>query len=136
MPAEAKSGVAMHCFAHEGTAAVGVCGKCGKGVCRGCAIDLGFRLVCSENCGALARSNEALQVGVERMWGIAGGKPKMPLTVIMCGLVGAIMLCFGIYHFLFEQWDDWLSVVLGSAFIVFALLSFQRSHSFWRSVSQ
>lgn len=125
----------MNCFTHEGTTAIGVCGKCGKGVCRGCAIDIGIRLVCSENCGTLARNNEALQVSAERMWGIGEGKPKTPFSVIMFGSIGAIMLGFGIYHFVFDQWDDWLSVVLGSAFIVFALLSFQRNRSFCQSVS-
>ena len=124
----------MNCFNHEGTAAIGVCGKCGRGVCRGCVIDLGFKLACSENCATLARNNEILQVSVERMQGIAGTKPKMPITVIMLGLIGAIMLCLGLYNFLFVQWDDWSSVVLGSAFILIAFLYYQRHRSFRRSM--
>jgi hypothetical protein len=122
----------MNCFTHEGTAAIGVCGQCGRGVCRGCVIDLGFKLACSENCATLARNNETLQVSTERMQGIA--RRKLPVTVIMLGLIGAIMLCFGLYNFLFVQRDDWFSVVLGSAFMVLALLSYQRNRSFWRSM--
>lgn len=126
----------MNCFTHEGSAAVGVCGKCGKGVCRGCAIELGFKLVCSEKCAALARNNEALEVGVQRIWGVTGAKPRMPTTVIMCGLLGALFFCFGLYHTLIEQWNDWFGIVSGSAFMALALLSYRRSRSVWRSVSQ
>jgi hypothetical protein len=128
-----KTGISMNCFAHEGTAAVGVCGMCGKGVCRNCAVDLEFRLVCSENCGTLARNHQALQVGTERMWGIGGGKRKMSFTVVMFGLFGAINLCFGLYHLLFEQQVVWSALGFGIAFIVLALLWSHRGRSFWRT---
>ena len=124
--AQIQPGHVMHCFTHEGTAAVGVCGQCGKGICRSCTVDLAFRLVCSENCANLARNSDALAVSVEQKWGVGGGKPKLPVPVLMFGLFGTIFLCFALYNFLVVQRNDWFGAVFGSACIFMALLSHRR----------
>lgn len=36
----------MKCFHHPGLEAVGICKVCGKGLCIGCAADLGHALAC------------------------------------------------------------------------------------------
>jgi hypothetical protein len=36
----------MQCFVHDGTDAVGICGVCGKAVCRDCVLPSAPRLVC------------------------------------------------------------------------------------------
>jgi hypothetical protein len=117
----------MNCFTHEGAAAVGVCGNCGKGVCRNCTVDLGFKLVCSEKCNELARNSHALELSVERTWGIRGGKLKTPGWIVCVGIVGTLMLCFAIYNFLVMQRSDWFGATAGSAFLIFALLSYRGS---------
>jgi len=122
----------MNCFTHEGTAAIAVCGKCSKGICRSCAIDVGFSLVCSELCAVRARDSESLQAAFQR----SGTKSKIPLAVVMFGLSGAIFLCFGLFNFVSAQRTAWFNIILGGAFIVFALLSYQRNRSFWRSASR
>ncbi len=40
----------MNCFKHEAQLAVGICKSCGKGLCRGCAIDLSNGLACRGSC--------------------------------------------------------------------------------------
>jgi hypothetical protein len=40
----------VDCFYHSGSAAVGTCKSCGKGVCRACAVDLGQGLACRDRC--------------------------------------------------------------------------------------
>jgi hypothetical protein len=126
----------MNCFTHGEAAAVGVCGQCGRSVCRSCAIDLGFRLVCSEGCASLARNSHALVVSAERAWGVGEEKPKVPVPVIMCGLLGAIFLCFALYNLLIVQRNDWFGVAVGIAFVALAFLYYQRSRQFWRSASR
>lgn len=126
----------MNCFTHEETAAVGVCGHCGRAICRSCAVDLGFRLVCGEICATLARNCHAIEVSVGRAWGTGGEKPKVPVPVIMCGSLGAIFLCFALYNFLILQRNDWFGVAVGIAFCGLARLYYQRSRQFWRSASR
>jgi len=117
----------MYCFTHEGIAAIGVCGQCGKGVCRGCTVvDLGFMLACSQSCATLARNSHALELSVERVWGVGGQKPKLTATVLIFALLGLIFLCFALYNTLVEERTDWFGVVVGSAFIAVALLSHRR----------
>ena len=45
----------MKCFSHPDRDAVGVCKSCQKGVCGGCAIDLGKGLACRTTCEADVR---------------------------------------------------------------------------------
>jgi hypothetical protein len=40
----------MECFQHEGRPAVGSCRACFRGLCRGCAVDLGRGLACAGRC--------------------------------------------------------------------------------------
>lgn len=40
----------MRCFYHEDKEAVGSCKSCGKGLCRGCAVDLSKGLACRGHC--------------------------------------------------------------------------------------
>ena len=46
----------MECFQHEGRPAVGSCRACFRGVCRGCAVDLGRGLACAGRCEEAARA--------------------------------------------------------------------------------
>ena len=36
----------MRCFEHRDQEALGICKRCGKGLCTACAVDLGHRLSC------------------------------------------------------------------------------------------
>lgn len=46
----------MECFYHEGSAAVGSCRACFKGLCRSCAISLEGGLACPSGCEPFARA--------------------------------------------------------------------------------
>ncbi len=60
----------MYCYAHEGIQAVGICKTCGKGVCKGCALDIEFAVCCSGPCEIEARQlNEMNQRG-KKLYGI------------------------------------------------------------------
>lgn len=40
----------MKCYTHTLNEAVGICKKCGKGVCPECAVDVGKGLACRDSC--------------------------------------------------------------------------------------
>jgi hypothetical protein len=46
----------MECFYHAGSAAVGSCRACLKGLCRSCAIELEGGLACPQGCEAQVRA--------------------------------------------------------------------------------
>ncbi len=47
----------MRCFYHSEAEAVGICGACGKGLCRGCAHDMDYCLACRDKCEADVQVN-------------------------------------------------------------------------------
>ena len=63
----------MECFQHEGRPAVGTCRSCFKGVCRGCAVDLGRGLACAGRCEEAARALIASLEQSLRIQGLSGG---------------------------------------------------------------
>ena len=63
----------MECFRHEGRVAVGSCRACLRGVCRGCAVDLGGGLACAERCEGAARALIASLEQSVRLQGLSGG---------------------------------------------------------------
>lgn len=44
----------MRCFDHAASEAVGLCKTCSKGLCRRCAILLGFAITCKGDCESQA----------------------------------------------------------------------------------
>jgi hypothetical protein len=63
----------MECFQHEGRPAVGSCRACFRGVCRGCAVDLGRGLACGGRCEDAARTLIASLDQSVRIQGLSSG---------------------------------------------------------------
>jgi len=85
LPSDAS---AMHCFVHQETAAVGLCCYCAKGVCRGCARDLGCGLACSDSCATEVRISKEAGRRAHRIYGLRGKTlPAVMLTNIAMGLI-------------------------------------------------
>jgi hypothetical protein len=117
----------MECFNHSGIAAVGICKSCGKALCRSCAKDLPFALVCSDACAAEAADlNEMNQRG-KRIYGIGTGPRKVPSGVIMWSLFAVFFTGFGIYQSVLKEQPDWFLLVFGCLSAVVALMAYRRS---------
>ncbi|HEY1190465.1 MAG TPA: hypothetical protein VGE74_22725 [Gemmata sp.] len=119
----------MQCFAHRGSAAVGLCKSCGKGVCADCASDTGVGLACRDDkCGervllldrmvtnnarvmrtanSQTRSSGLLLLVMGLVFAGLGGWDYLsnsgPLTVVF-GAPGALFLLFGLIRLVAERY--------------------------------
>ena len=107
----------MNCFYHPDTVAVGTCKNCSRGLCRGCAADVGNGLACRSRCegevGALNRIIAQNKSAYEK----AGS--AYTRTAIFYALVGGAMLVTGS-----RDWRGfgWVLVPAGAIFLAAALL--------------
>ncbi len=91
----------MECFQHEGRAAVGSCRACFRGVCRGCAVDLGRGLACAGRCEEAARALIASLDQSLRIQGLSSGMVQGART-LWVGIswvalaVGVFVIGFGL----------------------------------------
>jgi len=91
----------MECFQHEGRPAVGSCRACFRGVCRGCAVDLGRGLACAGRCEAGVRALIASLDQSMRIQGLSGSMVQGART-LWVGLswvalgVGVFVIGFGL----------------------------------------
>lgn len=117
----------MECFAHPENPAVGICKSCGKAVCRSCAQDLGFAVVCSAACGAEATDlNEMNQRG-KRIYGIGVQRRRLPSSVIMWVLFALFFVGFGVYHSFLRHQPEWFLLILGGLFAIIAFVAYRRT---------
>ena len=73
----------MHCTAHPGSPAVGLCVACGRGVCPSCSTRLqgrNFCIRCLEEVSVAENTDDALSSGV-------GLRGLLALTVLSSGLI-------------------------------------------------
>src|SRR5687767_1569052 len=114
----------MNCFYHPTIPAAGVCRGCGKGLCVGCAADGEYGLACRGKCEArvammgrifemsarsAAVSNSALRSQALMLvvmglafsgFGVACHLLGSDFLAAFCGLLGGIMLLFGLVRLL------------------------------------
>lgn len=90
----------MECFAHTGVNAVGVCRHCGKAICRGCAIDQGGGLACSEVCAkAVGEANQVAE-RAKMIYGIGGRRRIVSTQLVHMSLTTILFPALGFYMWL------------------------------------
>ena len=77
----------MHCFNHQGTAAVVICMSCNRGLCRDCAVPVGSAFACSGTCEANVEAISAVRARNIRA-ALHGGSPFTPTAILY--------ICFGV----------------------------------------
>lgn len=116
----------MECFSHPGTGSVGVCKSCGKAVCRTCARDISFALVCSESCAREAAELHEINQRGKKLYGIGVDRKKLPSGVVMWLLFGTMFGGFGVYTYLRSGVPDWFLLIFGLACFVIAAMAYRR----------
>jgi hypothetical protein len=113
----------MECYAHEGRPAVGTCRACFRGVCRGCAVDLGRGLACAGRCEDAARALIASLDQSLRIQGLGAGMVQGART-LWVGL-GWVALAVGVFVVLFgASLPQFRSIaLLGIPFLVIGALT-------------
>lgn len=119
----------MECFVHEGVAAVGVCKGCGKALCRSCATDLGFALVCGDTCASDVSHDREVAVRARRVFGITGSKPKVPTGPLIGALFAVMFAGYGAVEWWRTGQPQWFSIIMGVTVAVAASFAYVRARS-------
>lgn len=117
----------MHCYTHHEHQAVGVCKACQKAVCLDCVIDTGRGLACSPACEQEVKDINAIVDRSKTIYSI-GKKNRLPQTgVLMFAFFGCMFTGIGIYHYLYKEYFDAVSIIMGLGFIAFAIFAYLRT---------
>lgn len=109
----------MECFAHQNTAAVGVCKSCGKGVCRTCAVQVDRGLACSESCRPFAESlSKVQQASIRNIGLLSAQRAVQPLFAALSFGLGLVLAITG-HRDIFTWFFLALGGGLGIAFLLF-----------------
>lgn len=107
-------GNSMQCFNHHGTAAVGMCKHCCKGLCTACATDLGHGLACHDLHETQVTSTHALVTKATRLQAVnRSNKYLGPAFFIVMGGV------FAIWGFATERSVANFTFALGVLFVLY-----------------
>lgn len=116
----------MHCFNHLDRDAVGSCKACAKGLCAECAVDLGHGLSCRGDHEVTVHAYNAMFARSAKISSAA--KNSVQGVPIFLTVIGILM---GAYGVLSSQGGRSFSILLGSAFTVFGIISFVRNRSMY-----
>ena len=116
----------MKCFQHTTADALGICRTCGKGICGTCARDLGFGIVCSDHCAALATAQHQMSERAAQIYRIGGAKQRIPTATMFMGLFGILFTGFGIWD-LHNGNAAWIPLIMGVGFLVFSGITYLRA---------
>jgi hypothetical protein len=106
----------LRCFYHPEAEAIGVCRNCGKGLCGGCAVDLGDGLACRDRCEAKAQalinySNASLA------W-----RSNSLVSAILLALIGIGVLIYGAFVEVGADPPVFVLAVMGAFLLAWAIL--------------
>lgn len=113
----------MNCSAHSDVAAVGICGACGRGLCRECVAEIQRKLVCRGRCEERGRllleaedkSLDTLRKSQRLIY--AARKINLGAAALLA-FAGLCFIAFG--H---AKWTMfWFVALLGYGFLGFAVL--------------
>jgi hypothetical protein len=115
----------MQCFTHPTEAAIGTCKSCGKGVCRGCAIEVDRGLACSKQCEPVAAGLSRWEQAAIRNVGFSAAQR------IMTPVMAVLFICSGIIYSRAYGPGPlvWVSYAGGAAFALITVVSWIRSRT-------
>jgi hypothetical protein len=116
----------MQCFAHPTEAAIATCRSCGRAVCRTCAKDLSFAVVCSDACATYATQLQDMTQRSLRLYGIGTTKRNLPLAPVIWGLFAILFTGFGVVGWITEGRPEWFFLGFGVLSGIVAVLALHR----------
>ena len=116
----------MQCFTHDNVQAVGVCKSCGKAVCRSCAKDLGFAIVCGDACAKEATAIQEMLGRSKRIYGLGLSRRRLPLLVIMFTFSAVVFGGLGIFESYRSEELDWLPLLFAVGCGFMAAIAYRR----------
>jgi Flp pilus assembly protein TadB len=117
----------MRCFYHQEVEAIATCKNCGRGLCAGCAVDVGNGLACPNRCEDEVRAlNRVIARNKTAYQKTSGAYVHIAMFY---GLVGVAFLVAGV-----TDWRGlgWVLTPAGIIFLLAGLLHFLTGRRFQR----
>jgi len=107
----------MHCFYHRDVDAVASCKNCGRGLCGGCAVDVGNGLACPNRCEDEVRAlNRVIARNKTAYQKTSGAYVRI---AIFYALVGVAFVAAGLANW---RGFAWMLIPAGGIFLLAGLL--------------
>lgn len=106
----------MQCFNHHGSAAVGMCKHCCKGLCPACATDMGYGLACRDVHEEQVASTHAMVAKAVRLQSVnRSNKYLGPAFFIVLGTL------FAVWGFVTEGGIKNFTFAIGAVFVLYGI---------------
>jgi Flp pilus assembly protein TadB len=117
----------MRCFYHQSIEAVASCKNCGRGLCPGCAVDVGNGLACPNRCEAEVRAlNRVIARNKTAYQKTSGAYARI---AAFYAVVGGVFLAAGLANW---RGYGWMLVPAGVIFLLAGLLHYVTGRRFDR----
>jgi len=116
----------MECLKHPSQPAVASCKSCGRAICRACAKDLGFAVVCSEICRVEATDLHEMNQRAKGVYGVGCAPKRFPMASVTLAAFGTLFLAFGARAVVEGTYFGWFPLLFGAVCAVLAVVSYRR----------
>jgi hypothetical protein len=117
----------MRCFYHHDVEAVATCKNCGRGLCPGCAVDVGNGLACPNRCEEEVRAlNRVIARNKTAYQKTSGAYVRI---AVFYALVGLVFLGAGLANW---RGFAWMFIPAGAIFVLAGLLHYTTGRRFQR----
>jgi hypothetical protein len=117
----------VRCFYHQETEAVATCKNCGRGLCPGCAVDVGNGLACANRCEEEVRAlNRVVARNKTAYLKTSGAYVR---TAAFYWVVGFVFLGAGLVNW---RGYGWMLIPAGGIFVLAGLLHYTTGRRFER----
>ena len=117
----------MECFTHASAPAVATCKTCARAICRDCARDLDFAVVCGDACAAEATDLQEMNRRAKQVYGIGSAKRRLPLAPLMWAAFAILFGGFGVYEYLSRGRLEWFLLLFGLLSAILAIITYRRA---------
>lgn len=117
----------MDCFNHADRHAVSACKSCGRAICRDCAQDLGFAVVCCEACAVDAKQAREMMRRAAMLYGMEGPAQRLPQGTFIWGAFALLFGGWGLFRWWSTGHPDWFLLLFGALCVVFASYAYRRA---------
>ncbi len=118
----------MNCFYHRERPAVGICKACGRGLCPGCAAEVGESLACRDRHEDLVQ--DLGKLAMRSMLQAGRARSTYLRNAVFYALAGTAFAAFGAVQLRWLGWQAWLLLLLGLFLLYAALANFFESRKY------
>ena len=120
----------MKCYYHPAADAVAVCKNCSRGVCPGCAAEVGNGIACKGKCEAEVEAVNQIINRNKTSFQKAGAAFSRNAVIYL--MLGVLFAALGVTELSARAVLGWFLLLTGAVFLVGAILNYSTSQKYTR----